>query len=38
MSEKKVTLSNTYYPAFQNVRSIMEELHILLTPDKPKTT
>ena len=24
----------TYYPAFQNVRSILEELQILLAPDK----
>ena len=24
----------TYYPAFQHVRRIMEELHILLTPNK----
>ena len=24
----------TYYPALQNVRAIMEELHILLTPNK----
>ena len=24
----------TYYPAFQNVRTVMEELHILLTPEK----
>lgn len=23
-----------YHPAFENVRSIMEELHILLTPSK----
>ena len=34
MSEKKLTFNITYYPAFQNVRSIMEELHILLTPNK----
>ena len=34
MSEKKPTFNITYYPAFQNVRSIMEELHILLTPNK----
>ena len=34
MSEKKLTFSITYHPAFQNVRSIMEELHILLTPNK----
>ena len=34
MSEIKMTLNITYYTAFQNVRSIMEELHILLTPNK----
>ena len=34
MSEKKQTFSITYYTAFQNVRSIMEELRILLTPNK----
>ena len=34
MSEKKLTFNITYYPAFQNVRSIMEEQHILLTPNK----
>ena len=28
------TCNITYYPAFQNVRAIMEELHILLTPNK----
>ena len=34
MSEQKLTFKITYYPAFQNVRVIMEELHILLTPNK----
>ena len=34
MSEQKLTFNNTYYPAFQNVRTTMEELHILLTPNK----
>ena len=34
MSEQKLTFNITYYPAFQNVRAIMEELHILLTPKK----
>ena len=34
MSEKKQTFSITYYTAFQNVRSIMEELRVLLTPNK----
>ena len=36
MSEKKLTFNITYYPAFQNVRSIMEELHILLIPNKER--
>ena len=34
MSEKKLLFNITCYPTFQNVRSIMEELHILLTPNK----
>ena len=34
MSEQKIAFNITYYPAFQNVRAIMEELHILLTPNK----
>ena len=34
MSEQKLTLNIIYYLAFQNVRAIMEELHILLTPNK----
>ena len=34
MPEKKLTFNITYYPAFQNVRSTMEEMHILLTPNK----
>ena len=29
MSEQKLTFNITYYPAFQNVRAIMEELHII---------
>ena len=33
-SESKLTFNITYYPAFQNVRSILEELQILLAPDK----
>ena len=31
MSEKTLTFNITYYAAFQNVKSIMKELHILLT-------
>ena len=34
MSEQKLTFNITYYPTFQNVRAIMKELHILLTPNK----
>ena len=34
MYEKKPTFNISYYPAFQNVRNIMEDLHILLTPIK----
>ena len=34
MTEKKRTLSITFYPDFQNVKSIMEELHVLLIPSK----
>ena len=33
-SESKRTFNTTYYPAFQNVRSILEELQILLAPDE----
>ena len=29
MSEQKLTFNITYYPAFQNVRAIMEKLHII---------
>ena len=34
MPEKKLTFNITHYPAFQNVKRISEELHILLTPNK----
>ena len=33
-SDSKLTFNITCYPAFQNVRSILEELQILLAPDK----
>ena len=33
-SEKKLKFRITYYRTFQNVRGIMEELHILLIHDK----
>ena len=32
--QNKLALNITYYPDFQNVRNILQELHILLTPDK----
>ena len=32
--ENKVTFNMTYYPAFQNTKTILEELQILLAPDK----
>ena len=32
--EQNLTFNITYYPAFQNVRIIIEELRILLTPNK----
>ena len=34
MSQQKLTFTITYYPAFQDVSAIMEELRILLTPNK----
>ena len=33
-SESQLTFNITYYPVFQNVRSILQKLQILLTPDK----
>ena len=32
--QNKLTFNITYYPVFQNVRNILQELHILLTPGK----
>ena len=32
-SEPKLTLNITYYPVFQNIRNILQELHLLLAPD-----
>ena len=32
--QKKLTFNITSYPVFQNVRNILQELHILLTPDQ----
>ena len=37
MFGRKLTFNFTYYPTFENVKSKMEELHILLTPnEEPK--
>ena len=33
-SKSKLTFNITHYPAFQNVRSIFQELQILLALDK----
>ena len=35
--QNKLTFNITYYAAFQNVRNILQELHILLTPDQEHT-
>ena len=32
--QKKLTFNITYYPVFQNVRNILQEAHIFLTPDQ----
>ena len=32
--ENKLTFNITYYPTFQNTKTILEELQILLEPDK----
>ena len=32
--QNKLTFNITYYSVFQNIRNILQELHILLTPDK----
>ena len=34
MSEQKLTFNIIFYPAFQHVRAIMDELYILLTSNK----
>ena len=33
-SEPKLTFNTTYYPVFQNIRNTLQELHLLLAPDK----
>ena len=37
ITEKKLTFNITYYQAFQNVRFMIKELHILLTLNKEHT-
>ena len=32
--QNKLRINITYYPVFENVRNILQELHIFLTPDK----
>ena len=32
-SEQKLILDITYYPVFQNIRKILQELYLLLAPD-----
>ena len=34
ISEPKLTFNITYYPVFQNIRSTLQELHLLLAPNK----
>ena len=33
-SEPKLTFNISYYPVFQNIRNLLQELHLLLAPDK----
>ena len=33
-SEPRLTFNITYYPVFQNIRNILQEIHLLLAPDK----
>ena len=33
-SELKLTFNITYYPVFQNIINILQELYLLLAPDK----
>ena len=34
ISEPRLTFNIIYYPVFQNMRNILQELHLLLAPDK----
>ena len=36
-SDSKLTFNIIYDPVFQNIRTILLELHLLLTPDKEHT-
>ena len=33
-SESRLKLNITYYPVFQNIRNILQELYLVLAPDK----
>ena len=33
-SEQRLTFNITYYPVFQNIRNILQEMHLLLALDK----
>ena len=33
-SEPNLTFNITYYPVFQNIKNILQEIHLLLAPDK----
>ena len=33
-SEPRLMFNITYYPVFQNIRNMLQELHLLLAPDK----
>ena len=34
--DNRITVKITYYPIFKNITKILEELHILLGPDKKR--
>ena len=34
--QNKLTFNIAYYPIFQNVRNVLQELHIVLTLDKKR--
>ena len=37
-SKPKLTFNITYYPVFENIRNTLQELHLLLAPDKEHIT